>query len=444
MRKSIELIKTMIPPEYPGNSFVKRVKVFVPYKELGINILERSETRLSLVYETVLKLLDLGQKDAVEMSENLGIDFNIFREILAELSFSNLLSSSDMKLVLTNKGKEALHQLKNISIKRAQMNRIFVNTITGSIELEEQYVSKINYGSMCLNFDTNYDIDFLRKQFNTLESIYFRSRKNEYDELSLESKKSTLYRLIDLEYQESRYKVLNCFVYLNDDDKSLSVIFDKDTDGVLANVLLQQINGGIVDVQYLFERNREFIDYYKGKDKVILDSTMLDNLKDFLQAVELKSKGALTDLEIESYYNKDRYLLDGEINEIFADIKYYNPKEIIISSPRMLTFLQNYDIKDLLFSSQKNTKIKLIYNSNEYRLGNQIEWIKSNIKNHENIVFIDSQDKLTKTTIVFSPSFVINSEFELYCDNKLRFISKEISCVSFDYKKVQQHVASLK
>jgi predicted transcriptional regulator len=443
MSNSLERLSTYIFPPNPGYKFVKREKISIPFKEFGINILEKTQTRLSYIYEVILRLIEMGSNNVSEISEILGIDFNIFKEIIAELARSDLISVSDMSLILSDKGKNALNQLKNVTIRRSQLNRLYLNAITGIFETcDSEYFSDRPSNGLYLTYDTNYDLSFLKSQFSKIEKIYAQSRQTESEDFDNKSE-NVLYRIIDIAYESIKFKDFYAFVYMNEDDLSLSFVFEEDPDETYALKMFQQTNKGLPNTLALFENDTKFIETHKNK-VIDLDPTMLGNQNNLLVTIQNKLSGIIDEQEMESQYRSDRYLFDGEINDILNDLDYIKPQEIIISSPKMMTFLENKFIKDTLIQGLPNTKIKIYYNSSEYRINDQIKWIKSQTKgNKDNIQFFEVPQILKETIIIFSPSFVIRTNFEILPDEKLRNITKDISYISFNFNKIQEALKSL-
>ncbi|TCL38872.1 hypothetical protein EV210_103356 [Anaerospora hongkongensis] len=443
MKHVIESIHKYIPPENVGYVLVKRTKVFIPYKEFGINVLERSEIPLSFVHETVLKLLAEDVCNVEEMVNVLGLEYDILKEIIAEMAIADLVVVSEMSLILTAKGKIALQELKKVTVKKNQVNELYVNMITGEIESYSNclYYDRPIPGYMYFDQTFDLDIQFLREKFSSVEKIYEKDKEEESIFVKKSRGETSLYRILDIAYQKIKYMSISCFVFVNEETASLLLMFDDDKLSVYSTIAKSQINNRTNSIKWLFESNREFI----AKNKSIRHEIDVDKDKarnKLLSLIQQKSKLKVSSQEIESYYYSDRYLLDGEIADIIRECHEYKPQKLVIASPHMRQFLQ--DNLTSLINMLPLIKIILIYNKDEYGMDKSKEWLVSQLKNDnkgkQNIAFfpLDPGQKINTTQIICHPGFVINTLYELVEDDMNQFVLKEISDISFDLDKIMK------
>lgn len=451
MKHAIESISEYIPPKNVGYSFMKRTNVFIPYKEIGISILERTVTPLSFVYETVLKYLSIGVSDIEKMATLLGLEMDIYKEVISEMALADLIVVSEMSLILTIKGRNALQELTKVTIKKSQLNELYVNMVTGNIENHStrRFYERPTPGFAYLDQDIELDIQFLRDRFDVLEQMYDKDNEEELL-LSRKIKEKSLYRILDIAYQNIKYLSVSCFVYLNEEDSSLLLIFVSTNEStsnysITANA---QILKNVISMNLLFETNRNFIVQQKTKVYEI-DLAKNRTLNDLISVLQKRVKIMVPLEEFESLYYTDRYLLDGELTDILNECQQHKPKELIIASSRIRPLLQDNAITNTLIGILSNTKITLIYNNDEYGVDKSQQYLLSQLRYHKsrnNIRFcpLTTDKSIDNTQIVCSPGFVINSLYELVQDNMSRYLLREISDISFDTLKVQKKLESLR
>jgi predicted transcriptional regulator len=446
MNYCIEAINKYIPPQNIGYQFIKRAMVYIPYQEVGLSILERKEAQFSFVYETILKLLAQGINNIDQMALLLGLDDDIYKEIIAQMAVEDLVNVSEMSLTLSPKGKQALQDFKKIVIVKSQINRVFTNLITGEIEAEENnnFFDRPKPNCMCLDQDQNLnmDIQFFRDHFTEIENIYNKEKADENDFNTHPEVIQSLYRILDIVYQETKYLVTNCFVYINEEDSSLLFSFENDKNSVYAATAMSQVSNNITSAMNLFRGyelpNYTKLDYSEEKERA---------LKELISLLEQRSKTTIPTEEIESKYFQDRYMLDGEIRDILVNCKDYKPHKIIICSFNIKDFLQDNNLMDTLLSLNTVTNITFIYNSKEHNISKSINWIleKASEKDKKRLAFRTFPDDIliNYSIILCQPGFVINIVYEEIKFNEQRCLLKEKADISFDTIKIDETLKKL-
>ena len=441
MNYCIEAISKYIPPQNTGYRFIKRAIVYIPYREVGLSILERKEVHLSFVYETVLRLLVQGVNDIEQMSKLLGLDINIYKEIIAQMAIEDLLSISELSITIAPKGKQALHDLTKIVIAKGQINRVFTNLITGEIETQElnDCDDRPNPNYMCLDKCTTVDIKFFRDHFSEIEMIYNKDKIDEVIFATRSEEKDTLYRILDVVYQETRYRATNCFVYINEEDSSLLFSFENDKNSIYAATAMSQVSNNVIGALNLFNESFELSN---PTTQLYYSTEKGQALSDLIRVIEQRTKTTIPIQEIEERYYKERYMLDGEIKDILMNCYEYKPKNIIICSACMKDFLKDNSLIDMLLSTGSSTAITFIYNGKEYGIDKSIKWILDHAterdKNRLMFHALEEKDFIDYTIILCQPGFLINVVYEKVKDNKQRCLLKEISDISFDTIKINE------
>ena len=374
MNYCIEAISRYIPPKNIGYSFIKRITVYIPYQEVGISILERKEVQLSFVYETVLMLLAQGVNDIDHMSLLLGIDSDIYKEIIAQMAVEDLLTVSEMSITLAPKGQQALKDLIKIVIAKSQINRVFTNLVTGEIDVEEHntFYDRPNPNSMCLDQCLKVDTEFFRKHFAIIEDIFYKDKVDEVFFANRSEERHTLYRILDIVYEETRYLATNCFVYTNDEDSTIMFSFENDKNSLYAATAISQVSGNVVSAMNLFVGNRKL---FYTQAKLCYSAEKDQALKELIGLIEQRSITTISTEEVEAHYYNDRYMLDGEIRDLLMSCNDYKPQEIHICTAYMKELLQDNNLIDMFLSLNSSTTISFIYNIREYGIEKSVKWI---------------------------------------------------------------------
>jgi len=442
MNYCIESISKYIPPYNSGYRFIKKVIVYIPYQEVGLSVLERKVTNLSLTYETVLKLLEQGVNDIDEMTIMLGLDIDIYKEIIAQLAIEDLVNVSGMSISLSVKGTQALKDLMKIAIVKNQINRIYTNLITGEIEKGElnNLHERLTPNCICLDQCMKVDIQFFRDHFIEIDSIYNKDKIDESGFINQSVEHETLYRILDLVYSEARYYPTDCFVYINDDDSSLLFSFENDKSSIYATTLISQISNNIGGAMNLFKRggsSNQQINSNNPQEKV-------QALTELVGLIEQRTKTIVPTDEIEAHYYKDRYLLDGEINDILMNCNDYKPNDIIICSINMKNYLQDNNLLDTLLSSNPSANISFIYDEKEHGIDKSKKWLlehaTENDKKRIKFKIFQNEKDINYTIIICQPGFVINTFYEEIMDNIQHCLIKEISDISFNTEIIQDAI----
>ena len=439
MKEIIENFGRLIPPTYKGYQFVKRIPVYIPFADTGLEILEKKEVALPFTYETILKLLSCEINNLVDMATLLGLELDILKEIIAQMAFEDLLTISEETLVITCKGKDALRELKKISVTKKQINQIYVNLISNEIILDDDLIlyERTVPNCVCLDGHLVTDVQFFRDHFQKVKERYLIDKINEGVITDLSDSFDNLYRILGIAYQEMKFAIVYCFIYI-DDENSLLFSFDNDKN-LYASTLNQQINTNITGVAPIFERP-----YAKVVPPTENDEAKTDALKKLLQVFAKRTTTTVSVEEIEENYYSDRYLLDGELEDILLDCHSYDPFKITILSSNLKSFLQNTSLIEQLLSTNPKTVFSFIYNCDEYNIEKSILWIQKNLqKNSTNIKFhkLPVDKKVDFTRVICNPGFVIFSTYSQVTDNLQRHLLKNCMDISFDQISINQALA---
>lgn len=434
----VDKLPHYIPPEYKGYTYIKTARLFIPYKEVGLSILERKEIALSLMFETVLSLIESGVNDINSMSIFLGVDVDVYKEIIAQMEFEDLISISEYIIRITPHGKNSLESLKKIVTNKTQLNQIMVDLITGEIQDNEYraYYNRPQQNCPYLDGTISIDIDYFREKISVLQSIYFYNKQAEGIELSNSPQIETLYRVLDIVYDKIVYLPQLCYVYINNEDKSLLFTCeDKKYDEVISTQFLDSIPGAL----YLFESESGCYKYNYS----INSQSLKNNLLQLTATLKERERKIIDADEIKKLYYSDRALLDGELRDMLRGVSENNPQKVIVLSCRMKSFFQDNVLIDELISTTPRSDILFMYSPSEYKIGNSIEYIKSRLSTKEvgrvNFIELPSYIELDHTLILSYPGYVILEYYEILLTKPRNSkLLKSVAYISFDSQCVTQ------
>jgi len=433
-------LNRLIPPRKSGYEFIKTIKLYIPYKEIGLKILVRKEQPLPFFYETILKLVDCKCNEIISISELTGVEEEILNDVVGEMSKLDLVYVKSNIITLTPKGRTALNDLKKTVIEREEINRIYINSITGKIEDLEHMYKKPTYKNPCLDEVIRITDEFITSHFNDFNEYYQKRQENYEVKGQSHNIKNEIYQIIGKEYEKLCYLEEKAFVYKNIRDNDLLYECENDPDNVYGSTLAKQI--------YDCVGAKNFLDtpYHCGKyfnTKVVIDKEKEENTQKLIQVVENNSASGSnnTTKDIEEYYFSDRYLLEKEYGYILTSIKDIRPTEIVISSGNLSEVLDDNVIATLQ-ASLDNAKIYIICDVNE----NRISKLKSKMLNHKqkkrNRIQWIERENINQTNIILYPRCAINIKYIPITVDK-DYLIQEIAEITFDTEKVLQQKNSL-
>lgn len=359
-------IEKYIPDALPGYDFVCRVPVFIPVREIGLIVWERKVQGLTFVQECILTAIGSGTKSLVDLATQFGVPESIMLQIVAQLDTEQLAAISSGNIVLTAMGKQVLQGQKKVKILRNHFSRVFINQVTGGI-------SDVPFTGMFkepprrqVYLQEVYPItlDFLRSRFDTLAAIYRDNRLANAELHSRIIEEAELYRILDISYQTLSYLRDYCFVYVNQEDQSLTFRFHSGVQAY-ADTLLEQINHHQSGAWSLLSRPIRPCKTNENEDQFpaqLMAALSLNTTQDERLAA------------IEDAYYQDRPLLDGEIEDILQNCASFKPGRILIEAPYLGDFLTETAIRALLSSHAKEIIIR--YSKDDRNAENVLSMLK--------------------------------------------------------------------
>ncbi len=427
-------LKRSIPPQESGYEFLKTIKLYIPYKEIGLKTLVRKEQPLPFFYEIILKLIDSKCNEIFNISEVTGVEEEILNDVVGEMSRLDLVYIKSSIITIAPKGKEALNNLKKTVIEKEEINRIYINSITGDIKDLGHIYRKPAYKNPCLDEIIRVTDGFITNHFNDFNE-YYQKRQDDYEvKGQYNNTKNEIYQIIGKEYEKLCYLEEKAFVYKNIRDNDLLYKCENDPNNIYGNTLAKQI--------YNCTGARNFLvaPFHCAKylnSKVVVDNKKEENTQKLIQVVESNTASGEKNIEdTEKYYFADRYLLEKEYCDILASIKNIRPSEIVISSGNLSEILDHNAIAALQ-ASLDNTKVSIICDVNE----NRIDQLKSKVINHKQkkrnrIQWIERKN-INQTNIILYPQCAINIKYLPISVGK-DYLIQEIAEITFEKEKIQE------
>jgi hypothetical protein len=324
-----------IPPTLAGYDFVSRIQVFIPLKIFGVNILERQVHSLTFVYSSIMTSVQCGNRQIPKLAELFGVPNSIMLQIVSQMDTQNLVSISAGEVVLTPEGRSALDTLTKIQIQRRQLNNLYLNQITG--EMSEKRPSGVYTepprDHVYLHENHLLTADFLQSKFDELSFIYKESQVDSVVFGAQSTLDTELYRILDVVYEELVYISEGCFVYLNQEDKSLSFKFASGIqiyEDSLQKQLSQQAK--LPGVQRLLSKPVKKPAPIERQIKSVLPVMLIT-------ATKQHGEKHIRQQIIEDAYFSDRPLLDGEIADILLHANEKKSEEVFIKMPYLYEYL---------------------------------------------------------------------------------------------------------
>ena len=427
-------LNKLVSPNKAGYEFLQSFRLFIPYKEVGLQLLVRKEQILPFFYEIILKLVDCKCYEISHISEVTGVEQEILYNVVGEMSRSELIYIKSNVLILTPKGKLALSELKKVLIEKEVLNRIFINSITGEIiDLEQSYKKPIE-NNPCLFEIVRINNEYIFENFDDFNEYYKKRQEVFEDRSSSLNIKNEIYQIIGKEYERLCYSEVKASVYKNIRDNDLVYECESDIDNIYGTIFSKQVNS-CTGARSFLKRYSDINKYLHNK--VYKDAEKENNTENLVNLIN-KTSFSNKELpeELERYYFSDRYLLEKEYIEILYLLKDLKPSEIIMSSGNLTELLKN-DIIALLQASLDNTRVSIISDSDEWRIGQLKEKVINHKQKKKNKIEWIEKRNLIQTDIVLFPYCAISVNY-IPMEVGRDYLVREFADITFEMKKIQE------
>lgn len=401
MKKLVSAVLKNLPRELKNFHLIKRQSIYIPYCEIGITCLTKEITEINLFFETILKLIDIEVTDVYDISAVMGVEFKLLKETIVDMIEQKYIITSQNKLLMTPKGRKALQDRKQVTIRRKNLNEISINMITGNIEESgENTFVKPSKRDLCLGEEQIITKDFLESNYARINEIY-QKNQIEVNIFNTRALQRELYKILDISYEKLYYVQDELLIYKNNDSEDYEFIIKGDIGEKYQNSFYRQVRDVVYPgMENFFERDWEFSKSHYDKEIVSrIDKEYTSCLIEKLKGIDTISEELLDE------YMHARALIDEmELKNIFSYNQEFNYKGIIISCERMGKILSPEIINVLNQTSKK--KKWLLYNPEEYNIEKYLEYNFSDKIKKKEICVLENK-KLSKQFICFYPSILV-------------------------------------
>ena len=259
MKQLVAAVSRKLPRELKNFHLIKRQSIFIPYCEIGITCLTKEVTEINLFFETILKLIDIEVADVYEISAIMGVEFKLLKEAIVDMIEQKYIITSQNKLIMTPRGRKALADRKQVTIRKRNINELSVNMITGNIEESgKNAFAKPSKRDICLSEEQTITKDYLESNYAIINEIYQRNQieSNIFNTKILQRE---LYKILDIAYEKLYYVKDELFIYKNDDSEDYEFIIKGDIGERYQNSFYHQVRDVVYSgMENFFERDWDF------------------------------------------------------------------------------------------------------------------------------------------------------------------------------------------
>lgn len=428
MNEIIKDIRNNMPNEIDGFSIKKIQKIYIPYKEIGIECLIQNISEINLFFETILKLMDIGINDIKDISYILGVEENILTEAVSDMAINDYISISKKRLKITTKGEKILRDRKSIEIRKQNINTVMVNLITGEIfDKGEQIFKEIDNYDICLNEEIEINKDFLDLNFDLVNKVFQEQQDYNNKIYNNSNVKKELSKIVDINYQKLVYLEKEVYVYKNDNSNEIQLYIKSDNkENVYRNCLYKQIAQGTYPSLDRFFTNKSYKD-------INFDCKVDENLDNQTKKITNMLYDSNIDIDKinEIWATQKRYLIsDREFINYFVYSDKISFDKIVIYTNNIKNILSE-QICNKIIEISKSKYVIIIYDKDEYGSSSIIKkFLKDKVKSKSKLI-IKEGENIKDTFIFFDPLFFLKIE-EYFIEAFNRAISYNRGTIEFN------------
>ena len=401
MKQLISAVSRKLPRELKNFHLIKRQNIYIPYCEIGITCLTKEVTDINLFFETILKLIDIEVSDVHEIATIMGVEFKLLKETIVDMIEQKYIITSENKLIMTPRGRKALADRKQVTIRKRNLNELSVNMITGNIEESGKNVFiKPSKRDICLSEEQTITKDFLESNYAVINEIYQRNQI-EVNIFNTKVLQRELYKILDIAYEKLYYVKDELLIYKNNDSEDYEFIIKGDIGERYQNSFYRQVRDVVYSgMENFFERDWDFSQNHY--DKGIVSQKDRQYTRSLIE--KLNGSAVISDELLDEYMHTRALIDETELETIFSYNQKFDYEGIIISCERLKKILIPEIISALNLISKK--RMWLLYDAKEYNVKKFLEQnFGDKIKKRE--VSVLEKEKLREQFICFYPSILV-------------------------------------
>lgn len=438
MKQLITDVTRNIPRELKNYHIIKRQDIYIPYCEMGVTCLTKEVTEINLFFETILKLVDAGIKDVYEISTIMGIEFKLLKETLVDMIEQMYLTTSENRILITQKGKKALIERKLVTIQKKNINEIFVNMISGELEENARVaVAKAPKWDLCLSEEHTITKDFLEARYAVINEIY-QNNQIENHFFNTHVLQRELYKILEVSYNRLHYMKEELIIYKNNDSDDYEFVISGDVGEQYLNCFYRQVREIVYSgMENFFERDWSFANSHRNTSLVNLE----EKLKKKKLIEDMYGKDTVSDELVDEFMQKRELVDNTEIEKFFLNNEELEYDGLLISCDRLRKILNNSIIESINHILKK--KVWILYQPEEFNIVNYLNRNFSEKRKKKEIVFLEKKE-LESQFICFYPSVLIEfiERTETVFDRPISILEGRIEFDTNDIKNKMEKIIS--
>lgn len=401
MKQLIASVARNIPRELKNYHIIKRQDIYIPYCEIGVTCLTKEVTEINLFFETVLKLVDAGIKDVYEISTIMGVEFKLLKETLVDMIEQMYLTTSENRILITQKGKKALIERKLVTIQKKNINEIFVNMISGELEENSRVaVTKASKRDLCLSEEYAITKEFLEARYVAINEIY-QNNQIENHFFNTRVLQRELYKILEVSYNRLHYMKEELIIYKNNDSDDYEFVISGDIGEQYLNCFYRQVREIVYSgMENFFERDWSFANSHRNMRLVNLE----ERLKKKKLIEDMYGKDTVSDELLDEFTQKRELVDNREIEMFFLNNEELEYDGLLISCDRLRRILNNNIITAINHILKK--KVWILYQPEEFDIVNYLNKNFGDKRKKKEIFFLENQEQEGQF-ICFYPNVLI-------------------------------------
>ena len=371
---TIEELAKRHAKDIPNSRLVKYYEAAIPQYCMEVILTMEKEKPLSVLQEFVLKFVNEGIDEVGVICRFLGINMTAVHKAIADLQTPELIRVDilNSKIKLTDKGKEALKNVKTIIPEDVEY-KIFMDGFTGYIYLDnlKKYQRKELRNFELMPVTPNVETPKLQDvSYEDVKNAIIRFRKDNV--FAKDRLEGNLLSIPSLEKVYTEYNKVSVLIYVNKSEDIELRVFEKQTRRKDYENILYQMYSKNTRV-FEFDKKNDSDDTVELPLLSIIPTEVKDDAKAFtIRSVEIDKE--ITQLQTQlTVYMDDADSNDNEDGQQIAELK----KRIIIMEEERKSanrLLSTYDHRPLLIRALTEAQNSVVIIS---------PWIKNSGLNNE-------------------------------------------------------------
>ena len=302
------------------------------------------------------------------ISAIMGVEFKLLKEAIVDMIEQKYIITSQNKLIMTPRGRKALADRKQVTIRKRNINELSVNMITGNIEESgKNAFAKPSKRDLCLSEEQTITKDYLESNYAIINEIY---QQNQIESNIFNTKilQRELYKILDIAYEKLYYVKDELFIYKNDDSEDYEFIIKGDIGERYQNSFYHQVRDVVYSgMENFFERDWDFSKNHYDKGLVTQEDRQYT--KSLIE--KLNGSEIISDELVDQYIHTRALIDEKELEAIFSCNQEFDYQGIVISCERLKKLLNPEIVSALNAISKK--RIWLLYDPKEYNVNKILE-----------------------------------------------------------------------